>query len=96
MGASDVFSQITRLCAQIKATPDSIVIPLGATRIRKNLSTFRQRSDISEGCGTTAELLGSCKLEDDGKVSSPVKVIELSGECWLCAARIYLDCRFFR
>ena len=91
-----IFAQITRLCGQMQETPNSIVIPLGATRIMENLNSFRQRSDLSEGYATAAELLASCELDEDGLVSSPAKVTELSGECWVCAAKIYLHCRFFR
>lgn len=90
------FAQITRLCVEMKESPESIIIPMAATKIKDILDSFRQRSELSEGYATTAALLESCKLDENGKVFTPIKVTELSGEAWLCAAKIYLHCRFFR
>ncbi|KAL2417897.1 hypothetical protein ABEF95_005553 [Exophiala dermatitidis] len=75
-----IFVQITRLCAQLQESPDSVVIPMGAAKIQEMLETFRQRLQLSEGYASVLELLESCQLGDDGKVSSPTKVTELSGE----------------
>ncbi|EXJ92219.1 hypothetical protein A1O3_00769 [Capronia epimyces CBS 606.96] len=91
-----IFAQITRLCAQLKESPDSVIVPMGAAKIQEILESFRQRSRLSEGYPTTQELLDSCELDEDGKVNSATKVTELSGECWVYTAKIYLQCRFFR
>jgi Fungal specific transcription factor domain len=92
------FAQITRLCEQMSKTPESLILPMGAKKIRKLLENFRQRSELSEGYETTSALMASCEdgLDENGKVTEAKKVTELTGECWVCAAKIYLHCRFFR
>jgi hypothetical protein len=76
--------------------PESVVTPLAAVKIQESLQDFRQRSELSEGYPTTAALLDSCILDATGKVDNATKVTELTGETWVCAAKIYLHCRFFR
>jgi hypothetical protein len=91
-----IFAQITRLCYQLQEDPTSIFVQLAAAKIQTILDHFRQRSELSEGYPTTAALLESCDLDDNGKVTSATKITEITGECWVCAAKIYLLCRFFR
>jgi hypothetical protein len=38
----------------------------------------------------------SCELNEDGKVSDPIKVVELTAEAYLASAQVYLQCRLFR
>jgi hypothetical protein len=90
------FAQITRLCAEMEKTPESVIIPMAATKINEMLNNLRQRSELSEGHATAVALFEACELDEKGKVFTPVRVTELSGEAWLCAAKIYLHCRFFR
>ena len=47
------------------------------------------------GC-PAQELLDSCKLDEDGKVTTEAKVTELIAESYVAAAQIYLQCRLFR
>lgn len=91
-----IFAQITRLCYLLESSPSSMIIKLGADKIHEILKSFRQRSELSEGYPSTDALLESCVLDENGKVTSATKITELTGECWVCAARIYLQCRFFR
>ncbi|PGH08398.1 hypothetical protein GX51_01224 [Blastomyces parvus] len=91
-----IFAQVTHLSARMMKNPQSIVTPIGALKIEEMLHNFRQRSELSEGYATTAALLESCVLDADGKVNTATKVTELTGETWVCAAKIYLHCRFFR
>lgn len=76
--------------------PDSPIPSVGANRLERTLENFKQWSDFSAGYPSTSELLNSCALDETGKVSNPTKVTELTGETWVCAAKIYLQCRYFR
>jgi hypothetical protein len=91
-----VFGQITYLCQCLVKTPNSTVTPMGGRKIEEVINNFRQWSDFSEGYAMTTELLDSCVLDEMGKVTDSGKVTELTGETWVCAAKIYLQCRFFR
>jgi hypothetical protein len=62
----------------------------------KQLTNFRQTSELSNGYDSTDELLASCILDNDGLVQCATKVTELTAETWVHAAKIYLCCRFFR
>lgn len=75
-----------------------MIIPMAVNKILDILGNFRQRSELSEGYGTAANLLKSCdaELDENEKVTTARKVTELTGECWVCAAKLYLHCRFFR
>jgi hypothetical protein len=64
--------------------------------IRDKLADLRQWSSLSQGHDSTAKLMESCLLGEDGKVSDPVSVTELSAHAWVPAAEIYLHCRVFR
>ncbi|KAK0726079.1 hypothetical protein B0H67DRAFT_481591 [Lasiosphaeris hirsuta] len=44
-----VLAQITRLCAEVQEMPDSIILPVAASKLQQILDTFPQRSEISEG-----------------------------------------------
>jgi hypothetical protein len=76
--------------------PTSIVIPKAGEILVANLTNFRQWSDLSEGFETSEGLMESCELNEDGKVSDPIKVVELTAEAYLASAQIYLQCRLFR
>jgi hypothetical protein len=91
-----IFGQITHLCAKLVEDVDSDFLPIGAQVINDKLVNFRQWSELSEGYDTTQELLDSVVLGDDGLVDCGTKVTELSGEAWVQASRLYLQCRFFR
>jgi hypothetical protein len=82
--------------ANLPQNPESIVLPVGGERLRTKLVNFRQHSELSHGYPTSAELFASCKTDDDGKVTTATEVTELTGETWVAAAQIYLECRFFR
>ena len=56
---------------------------------------FHQHSELSKGYKTVEELFRSCQLVN-GKVTTAAKVTELTGESWVAAIQIYLECRFFR
>lgn len=79
----------------ISQSPSSTILPIGALKLEERLTNFRQWSDLSPGYATTKELLESCEFED-GLVTCPAKVTDLTGESWVAAAQIYLQCRFFR
>jgi hypothetical protein len=63
---------------------------------RKRLSNLQQWSEHSDGYPTFQDLLDSCIFCDDGKVTNPVSVTELTAHAWVAAAEIYLHCRFYR
>lgn len=64
--------------------------------IEQRLHNFWQWSDLSKGYATSQELLDSCELDENGKVSSCIKVTELVAESYVAAAQIYLYCRLLR
>ena len=77
-------------------TPDSPIIPFGATKLDDILTKLHQWSELSPGYISPSVLLESCVLDADGKVFTASKVTELTGEAWRSAAQIYLHCRFYR
>jgi hypothetical protein len=91
-----MLGQITHLCKKMHEEPSSAIIPLGAAAIERRLVDFHQWSELSEGHPTTDALLKSCELGEDGLVNTAREVTELTGECWVQTAKIYLQCRFFR
>ena len=73
-----------------------MILPSGARKLQDRLTNFRQWSDLSPGYATTRETLESCILDEKGHVNCEAKITELTGEAWVAAAQIYLQCRFFR
>lgn len=73
-----------------------MILPLGAAKLKERLTNFRQWSELSLGYASPEELLDSCQLDENGLVNCPTKVTELTGESWVAAAQIYLQCRCFR
>lgn len=91
------YAQITHLTERLALDPSTIVIPKAAKVLEGRLKDFWQWSEFSEGYRTTEDLLESCILEEDtGQVSDPLKVIELTAECYVLSAQLYLQCRLFR
>lgn len=76
--------------------PSSTVTVIGAENLQRKLVNFHQHSELSPGYRTADDLFASCELDADGKVTTAAKVTELTGETWVAAAQIYLECRFFR
>ena len=77
-------------------TPDSTILPHGAAKIEERLENFHQWSELSQGYVSSENLIRSCILDAYGKVNSPAKVTDLTGETWIIAAKLYLHCRFYR
>lgn len=73
-----------------------MILPVGAKRLQQRLASFHQWSDLSDGYATAEKLLSACDLHENGQVNCPIKITELTGEAWVAAAQIYLQCRFFR
>jgi hypothetical protein len=71
-------------------------IPKWSKRVEKILANFRQWSDLSPGYSSARELLDSCTFDENGLVNCPAKIIDLTGEAWVAAAHIYLQCRCYR
>ncbi|KAE9378263.1 hypothetical protein N431DRAFT_461797 [Stipitochalara longipes BDJ] len=90
------YAQITRFAARMNESPDSMILPHGARKLEARLTNFHQWSDLSPGYNTADELLTSCVLDTNGQVNCPAKITELTGETWVAAAQIYLQCRVFR
>lgn len=57
---------------------------------------MHQWSELSPGYRSKEELLESCQLDADGKVTSAAMVTDLTGEIWLVTVQMYLHCRFYR
>lgn len=91
-----MYAQVTHLSSRLAARPESSVIPQAGKVIEEKLTNFWQWSEFSEGYGTPEDLLASCTLDDTGKVSNARKVTELTAECYVTSAEIYLQCRLFR
>ncbi len=91
------YAQISHLTERLALDPSSIVIPKAAKVLERRLRHFWQWSEYSEGYATTEDLLASCILrEDTRQVSDPIKVIELTAECYVLSAELYLQCRLLR
>lgn len=88
--------QISHLAARLNYDPESTVVPIAGKVIEDRLDGFRQWSDLSEGHASAEDLLASCVLDQDGKVSCAVAVNELTAESYVAMAQIYLQCRVFR
>lgn len=68
-----------------------------AREIEKVLENFFQWSVITRnGYGTSMELLASCNLDQEGKVTTEEEVTNLIAEAYVAAAQIYLQCRALR
>ena len=76
--------------------PSSDIVPLVGRAVEERLENFWQWSDLSEGHPTSEALLSSCKLDENGKVTTAAEVTELTGEAYVATAQIYLQCRLFR
>jgi hypothetical protein len=57
---------------------------------------MHQWSEISPGYQSKEELLESCQLDSESKVTSAAMVTDLTGEIWIATVRMYLHCRFYR
>lgn len=88
--------QISHLAARLNHDPESTVVPIAGKIIEDRLDGFHQWSDLSEGHASAEDLLASCILDLDGKVSCAVAVNELTAESYVAMAQIYLHCRVFR
>lgn len=91
-----IYAQVTHLSARLAMDPTSIVIPRAAKILEQRLKNFWQWSEFSDGYQTSDALLESCILGADGKVSDATKVTELTAECYVASAEVYLQCRLFR
>jgi len=90
------FAQITHLSAKLYIDPRRMAArKLGAV-IGTRLDNFWQWSGLSQGYSTTAELLASCELDENGKVFTATKVTELVAESCAASAQVYLYCRMMR
>jgi hypothetical protein len=72
------------------------VIPHGARTIEERLNNMHQWSELSPGHRSKEELLETCQLDADGKVTSAAMVTDLTGEIWIATVQVYLHCRFYR
>lgn len=72
------------------------MVRLAARRLANRLATFWQWSTLSEGHRTYEEIMASWKLGEDGTVTDPAAVTELTAYAWVPAADIYLHCRLYR
>jgi len=94
-GLMHYFVKITHLCSQLLKRPSSSVVCLVGCEFERKLNNFQQWSELSEGFETSQELLESCELDENGKVTTATKVTELVAESYVAAAQIYLHCRLF-
>ena len=76
--------------------PESIICPLSAKKLAQRLDGFWQWSELSERPRRLEELFPSCKLDNNGEVSTPAEVTELTGESYVAGAVIYLHCPLLR
>ncbi|KAK9772950.1 hypothetical protein SCAR479_10280 [Seiridium cardinale] len=91
------FVKITHLSARRKRRPQSDIIPVVGNEIRINLENFWQWTELVPcGYSTSQELLDSCQLDENGKVTTESEVTMLIAESYVAAAQIYLQCRLFR
>jgi hypothetical protein len=90
-----MYAQVTHFSSRLAMDTTSIVIPRAAKVLERRLKNFWQWSELSEGYQTSDTLLESCDMGPDGKVSDP-KVTELTAECYVASAEVYLQCRLFR
>jgi hypothetical protein len=67
-----------------------------AREIEKRLENFHQWSDIHSGFATSEELLASCRLDENGKVTTAEEMTNIIAESYAASAQIYLHCRVFR
>lgn len=73
-----------------------MIIPRAAGPIEKMLLGIRQWSELSNGFPCEQDLLEACVLDGNGLVSTAREVTDLTAQCWVSAAQIYLQCRFYR
>lgn len=93
-----VFAQITELCKQLKANPDSLAVAAAGKIVLERLTNFKQWSDLAESFTTSEELFEACQADrnEHGKVTKAALSVALNGEAYVQAAQIYLLCRLFR
>lgn len=95
------FAQITDYCGLMMQDSQSKVFPLAARRLEDELSNLRQwstevsRLEVNRHA-SVEKLLERCHLDANGYATRVFDVVDLGGEAWLQAARIYLQFRFFR
>ncbi|KAI4233854.1 MAG: hypothetical protein LQ349_004153 [Xanthoria aureola] len=80
------------------ADPTSSTYPIAGQHILKEINRFHQWSELSKEYryDTTAELLDSCNLDEDGRVTDAAMNTLLGAEAHAASIRIYLHCRFLR
>lgn len=91
-----IFGQITHLCVMLGKDEHSRMIVHGADGVEKVIIGLRQRSDLSEGYDSPEALLASNRLDNQGQVTTPAEVTDLTAEAWRQAALLYIRCRFYR
>ena len=91
-----IIGQISHLAARLNRDPDSTVVPVAGKIVEDRLRDFQQWSDLSEGHATAEDLMESCVMDENGKVSCAATVNELTAESYVAMAQIYLHCRLFR
>ncbi|KAL8798781.1 MAG: hypothetical protein Q9182_006393 [Xanthomendoza sp. 2 TL-2023] len=90
--------QITHFCAKLAEDPTSNTYPFAGRAILKEIDHFHQWSELSEDFqyDSTADLLDSCILDEDGRVTDAATNTLLGAEAHAAAIRIYLHCRLLR
>lgn len=95
-----VISQITYCAARLQQDSDSVVVPITARFLYKDLEEMRQWSTESMAW-ETAQLMPPVidrvrTLPSDYIVNSPAVMTNVTAEAWRISSIIYLQCRVFR
>ncbi|KAF2769086.1 hypothetical protein EJ03DRAFT_106389 [Teratosphaeria nubilosa] len=93
-----IFAQIIQIAALMAKDPqsDTPVLRQAAEMIGQRLEQLHQSTEMSEGHQDTQDLFASCESDASGKVSTVVKVTELTGEAWRATAKLYFHCRLLK
>lgn len=93
-----IFTQITRLCRQIRDSPESPAIIAAGKILLERLTNFQQWSDLAEAYATSEDLFEACRRnrDEEGKIKTAALSVALNGEAYVQCAQIYLLCRLFR
>lgn len=89
-------AQITYLTGAYAKDSRAEIWPIVAGKVRTRLERVEQWSELSPGYSNAQDLLDSCILDDDGLVKTKEEATDLIAQCYIQAALIYLECRFFR
>ncbi|KAI4190937.1 MAG: hypothetical protein L6R41_000456 [Letrouitia leprolyta] len=90
------YAQITHMTRRVMVNPLTMVAPMVGKIMESKLHNFQQWSDYAEAYITPEMMLAECKLDADGKVTSPVDMTNIIAESYVALAQIYLQCRLFR